>query len=147
VFWKVLFSLLFNCYFFQRSCFMTLFKSGWKTVGILGMFIGLFAVGGAFAQVAVSGTITATTGGSAISGASVQLKASPAGTAVGSPVLTNATGAYSIASVAAGDYTIEVSATGYTTKSTAEFTVAAIAITGKDLDLATAPSGARKRSP
>jgi hypothetical protein len=80
----------------------------------------------------ISGTITKSDGGNA-AGASVQLKQN--GFDVGSSVLTNADGTYTIGNVFAGTYTIEVSLTGYVTDAISAFTVSNANVTGKDLVL------------
>ena len=80
----------------------------------------------------VSGTISLSGGGSA-EGASLQLKRGDSNT--GSPVSAGSDGGYTITGVPAGTYTIEVSLTGYTTGTIAEFTVSNALVTGKDLTL------------
>jgi formylglycine-generating enzyme required for sulfatase activity len=83
----------------------------------------------------ISGTITTDVPGGAANGASVQLKQGI--TAVGSPVSTNGSGAYTISGVPAGTgYTVEVSLSGYTTGTIPSFNVTTANVTGKDLTLA-----------
>jgi formylglycine-generating enzyme required for sulfatase activity len=81
----------------------------------------------------VGGTITTDVPGGAANGANVQLK--QGGTAVGSPVITDVNGAYTIPNVPAGTgYTIEVSLSGYATGTVPSFNVTGD-VTGKDLTL------------
>ncbi len=81
----------------------------------------------------ISGTITDSDSSSAIAGAAVQLKS--AGNNIGSPVYTDADGAYTISGVPAGTYTLEVSAEGYDSGTISNVVVADANISGKDLML------------
>jgi hypothetical protein len=82
----------------------------------------------------ITGTITKSDGGGGAEGASVQLK--DGNGPVGTAVTTNASGAYTISSVPAGTYTIEVTLEGYTTGTISGVTVNSSNVTGKDLTLA-----------
>ncbi len=81
----------------------------------------------------INGTITDSDTGHGIAGASVQLKSG--GSNMGSAVNTDSNGAYIISGVNAGDYVIEVSASGYHSGTTSSFDVTAANITGMDLSL------------
>jgi large repetitive protein len=89
------------------------------------------------AGITISGTVTAVTGGAGIVGAKVRLRL--AGVVIDSAT-TIAGGAYSIDSVRAGTYTINVTATGYIAQTTANITVANANIT-RNFQLAAQPVG------
>jgi hypothetical protein len=80
----------------------------------------------------VSGLITLDSPAGAAEGASVQLKQS--GQDIGSPVLTDANGAYEITGLLTGVYTLEVSLAGYVTVEIPAFAVNAN-VAGKDAEL------------
>jgi large repetitive protein len=89
------------------------------------------------AGVTISGTVTAVTGGAGIVGAKVRLR--QAGVVIDSAT-TIAGGAYSIDSVRAGTYTLNVTAAGYIAQTTANITVAAANVT-RNFQLVTQPAG------
>jgi len=76
------------------------------------------------AGVTISGGVTNATTGGVVVGAIVRLRVG-ATTAVVESTITVAGGAYTLDSVQAGDYNLNVSATGYATGTSAEFAVAA----------------------
>jgi hypothetical protein len=80
----------------------------------------------------VSGTIRTDLPDAPANGAAVQLKQGAIN--VGSAVLTDSSGAYTISGVSTGTYTIEVSLSGYTTGTIASFTVSGN-VSGKNLTL------------
>jgi hypothetical protein len=85
----------------------------------------LVAIG---AGVTISGTVvTAAAGGAGITGAVVRLRQN--GAVIDSTTSAATTGAYSLAGVQPGTYTINVTATGYIAQTTANITVAAAPIT------------------
>jgi hypothetical protein len=86
-----------------------------------------FALAAAPVGATVSGTVTDASNASAIDGAEVYLRTGATTTIVDST--TTAAGAYSFADVAAGEYNLEVIASGYTTYTSAEFAVAAANVT------------------
>lgn len=81
----------------------------------------------------INGNITDSDTGSAIAGASVQLKSGNSN--IGSSVSTDSSGGYTIFDVPAGTYTIEVSAVGYDKGTISSFDVLSADIIGKDLIL------------
>ncbi len=79
------------------------------------------------AGVTVSGTVTDASNSAVIDGAEVYLRTGATTAVVEST--TTAAGAYSFTGVQAGEYNLNVSATGYTTYTSAEFAVAAANVT------------------
>jgi uncharacterized repeat protein (TIGR02543 family) len=90
----------------------------------------------------VSGTISTDNPGGGVGGASVQLQ--QGSTAVGSPVSTGVSGAYTIPNVPAGTgYTIEVSLAGYATGTIPAFAVTTANVMGKNLTLVKLAAGSK----
>jgi hypothetical protein len=82
----------------------------------------------------VSGRVSTSDSAGNVSATLIQLKSDI--TNVGSPVNPEANGNYSITSIPAGTYTIEVSLNGYTTGTISAFSVTSDNVVGKDLTLA-----------
>jgi hypothetical protein len=91
------------------------------------------------AGVTISGTVTNATTGGAVIGAIVRLRTG-ATTAVVESTTTLAGGTYTLDSVQAGDYNLNVSAIGYATATTAEFAVVAANIVNKNIALTPLPT-------
>jgi hypothetical protein len=89
------------------------------------------------AGVTISGTVTAAVGGTAIVGAIVRLR--QFGVVIDSAT-TVAGGAYTLDSVRAGTYTLNVTAAGYIAQTTGNITVAAANVT-RNFQLAVQPAG------
>lgn len=94
--------------------------------------VGLSVSVTAVSTYTISGTIKGSDTGSGINGASVWLKNGSG--PVGTPVLTDANGAYTISNVSAGSYSIDAGAPGYYLGTISSVTVSAN-VTGKDLTL------------
>jgi hypothetical protein len=98
-----------------------------------------FTLAAAPAGVTVSGAVTDATTGGAVVGAVVRLRTG-ATAAVVESTTTIAGGAYTLTAVQAGEYNLNISATGYTTQTTAEFAVAEANIV-RNIALAEVPPG------